>query len=685
MAAPTRLFAQGRDRRRGTDIVPEIGLYALRLALLVAVVGAAMGVAATRSGRGDYAAMTRRAVAVCFGLSSVAMLALWVALGTGDYRIAYVARHSASTMPLGYRLGALWGGQAGSLLLWLWISLAYAAAAARRRGDELAGCQPLACSLLLGNATFFLFLLNFVTNPLEQLDPGQVISDGQGLNPLLQHPLMLIHPVLLYLGFTGFAVPAAFALASLLIGDFRGQWLRAMRRWTLVPWLFLSVGILLGGRWAYEVLGWGGYWAWDPVENASLMPWLPATAYLHSAMIQEKRGMLKIWNLVLIGLTYGLCLFGTFLTRSGIVQSVHSFTNAGWFGYSFLAYLLVVTVFYGWALIARRHSLRSTNRLESLLSREASFVLNNWLFLGILVVVFSGTMFPVLSELLRDVEMSLGPAYFNFLVGPLVILLLLLAGVGPLIAWRRASSRSLRRQFVFPLTAAALAALISALGLGSAFSIYPFLFWTLAAFVTATIVQEYGRALRARRRHGEGTLRALAVLLSRNQRRYGGYVVHLGVVLILVGVSGAAFDEERLENLRPGQRLEMNGVSLEYLTAQPLPEQHYGGAVARLALYREGEPLAVLLPEHRMYWLEQQPASIPAIYSTLREDLYVILTAIEADGSATLKIHRNPLVNWVWIGGFAFVLGTALVLWPHPEAGAAISQRSPEQTPDPGV
>jgi cytochrome c-type biogenesis protein CcmF len=478
---------------------------------------------------------------------------------------------------------------------------------------------------------------------------------------------MLIHPLVLYAGFTGFSVPFAFATAALATGRTGDAWLRATRRWTLIPWFFLSAGILLGGRWAYEVLGWGGYWAWDPVENASFMPWLPATAYLHSVMIQEKRDMLKTWNLVLVGLTYSLCLFGTFLTRSGVISSVHSFTAAGWFGYIFLGYVAVAATAYFSLLIARRPLLRSSNRLESVVSREASFVLNNWVFMGILAVVFWGTLFPVVSEALRGTKISVGPRFFNTMSGPLAAALLFLTGVGPLVAWRRASPSSLRRQFVVPAAAGGTAAAVIALWMGRDFAIYPFVFWSLGAFVIGTVTQEYWRAVRARMRNGEGAVTALANLLRKNQRRYGGYVVHLGVVFILIGISGAAFNEERLENVKPGETIAMNGYRLEYLTAKPLPKQHYGGAVARLALFEDDEPRAVLAPERRMYWLEQQPSSIPSIRSTLREDLYVILTALEPDGSATLKIHRNPLVNWIWIGGWTFLVGALLVLWPHPE------------------
>jgi cytochrome c-type biogenesis protein CcmF len=526
--------------------------------------------------------------------------------------------------------------------------------------------MPWVAAVLLANASFFLVVVDLVTDPFERI-PGQPPSDGAGLNPLLQHPVMMIHPVMLYTGLVGFAVPFAFAFAALVTGELGTAWFRSTRRWTLVPWLALSVGILLGGRWAYEVLGWGGYWAWDPVENASFMPWLPATAFLHSVMIQEKRNMLKAWNLLLIGLTYTLCLFGTFLTRSGVVQSVHAFAQTPLFTSIFLGYVLATAAAFGAALFLRRGEIRSSQRLESMLSREAGFLLNNWVFIAILMVVFWGTLFPVFSEAVTGERVAVGPRFFNTLAAPLALFLLFLTGVGPLVAWRRATPAALRRHFLWPAAAGLLAAAGVLALLGPGVDPFGLGVWSLGAFVIATIAQEYARAIRARvRKGGENALQALAALLRKNQQRYGGYVVHLGAVLVLMGIAGSVLNEERIENVRPGSELRIHDYRLRYLTARPLPAQHYGGAVARIALYRGDEPLGVLTPEKRMYWLEQQPASIPSVHSTLREDLYVILTALEPDGSATLKVYRNPLVNWIWIGAAVFVLGSALVMWPHP-------------------
>jgi cytochrome c-type biogenesis protein CcmF len=648
--------------------VSDLGLYALRFALVTAVLGIGAGVYAGLSRRPEWTRVAERSVWLVFGFVSLSMLSLFWSLANCDFQLAYVASHVARSMKLHYRLAALWGGQAGSLLLWLWILCAYASVAmwVNRRSNRT--LLPWVVAMLMGNATFFLVLTNFVTPPFEKLPPGQVLSEGTGLNPLLQHPVMMIHPLLLYTGFVGFAVPFAFAFAALVTGELGTTWFRTTRRWTLFAWTILGCGILMGGRWAYEVLGWGGYWAWDPVENASFMPWLAATAYLHSVMIQEKRDMLKIWNLVLIGLTYTMCLFGTFLTRSGVVQSVHAFAQTDWFGKIFLGYVVAVVVLFFTVLFWRRRELRSPNRLESMVSREASFLLNNWVFIALLLVVFWGTLFPVLSEWATGERITVGPKFFNTMAGPLALLLLLLTGVGPLIAWRRASVANLRRQFLWPAAAGGAAAVVLAALFWGEIGFWPVACWSLCAFVTATVAQEYARAIAVRRRRqGESALQAFGVLLRKNQRRYGGYVVHMGIVLVLIGIAGAAFNQERLQNVQPGDDLQLDGYRLEYLTADPIPQQHYGGARARIALFRGDRGLATMEPEKRMYWLEQQPASIPAIYSTLREDIYVILTNVEHDGSATIKLYRNPLVNWIWVGGYVFLLGGVIVMWPHSE------------------
>jgi cytochrome c-type biogenesis protein CcmF len=468
----------------------EIGGIALRFALILAAGGFAAGITAGLQRNATWTRVAERATIVVSLFVGLAMLALFYAFATFDFQLSYVAAHSARSMEIQYRLAALWGGQAGSLLLWLFMLCAYASACVVVNKDQNRTLMPWVVSTLLANMLLFLVLLVFVTDPFEKLPPEHVMSDGNGLNPLLQHPVMMIHPLMLYTGLVGFAVPYAFAFAALMTGELGTTWFRTTRRWTLFPWLFLSIGIVLGGRWAYEVLGWGGYWAWDPVENASFMPWLAGTAYLHSVMIQEKRDMLKTWNLLLIGLTYSLCLFGTFLTRSGIVQSVHAFAQTPIFTGIFLAYVLVTLGVFLAALFARRKVIRSENQLEAVLSREASFLLNNWVFVAILLVVFWGTLFPVFSEAATGNRIAVGPKFFNTMNGPLALLLLLLTGIGPLIAWRKASVANLRRQFVWPvLTGLATAALVIVL-VGDRTNFYALMAWSLGGFVTGTIVQE---------------------------------------------------------------------------------------------------------------------------------------------------------------------------------------------------
>jgi cytochrome c-type biogenesis protein CcmF len=648
--------------------VGDIGIYALRLALLFTALGLGAGLFGGIQRRPEWTRIAERSVLLVCAATSVAMLALFWALATNDFTLSYVAAHSARTMPLHYRLGALWGGQAGSLLLWGWMLTVYGAVAVLGNRNQNRSLMPWVCVAMLVNVGFFLLLTNFESMPFEPVPHDNRLSDGNGMNPLLQHPVMMIHPLMLYTGFTGFALPFSFAFAALVTGELGTTWFQTTRRWTLFAWSFLSAGVMLGGRWAYEVLGWGGYWAWDPVENASLMPWIAGTAYIHSVMIQEKRDMLRTWNIVLIGLTYGLCLFGTFLTRSGIVQSVHAFANSDSFGRIFASYVVGVLAVFIAALIWRLPLLRSPNKLESVLSREASFIINNWIFMAILFVVFVGTLFPVFTEALGGVRRILGPPYFNTFAGLLALLLLVLTGVGPLIAWRKASFASLRRQFMVPASAGVVVAVIVVSLFGFEPGYWAISCWGLAGFVLTTITQEYTQAIRARMtRLHEGFGTALITLLSRNQRRYGGYIVHAGFVIMMLGVSGAAFNEQKLQNVRPGDSAAIRNFRLEYLTADAIPEQHYGGARARIALYRNEDPVAVMTPEKRMYWLEQQPSSIPSIYSTWREDLYVILTALEPDGSATLKIYHNPLVNFGWFGGGLFVFGCLVILWPHPE------------------
>ena len=648
-----------------------LGEYSLFLALFFCVYAAVAAVISVARDAPHWLHSAERGVIAVFALLSMSMIGLWAALLGDRFDLAFVAQISAREQPWLFKM-ALWGGQDGSMLLWTWMLALMSFLVIRQNRDRNRRLIPWVIVSMMANIAFFGVLVAFVSNPFEALPPGHAYSSGNGMNPLLQHPAMLIHPPILYVGLIGFAVPFSFAAAALITGELGQNWFRATRRWTLTAWFFLGIGIMLGGRWAYEVLGWGGYWAWDPVENASLMPWLAATAFLHSVMIQEKRGMLKIWNVTLIGLTYSLCVFGTFLTRSGVVQSVHSFANAGWFGTLFLVYVGVLIAVFAGLVLWRLPLLRSENKLDSVISREASFLLNNYAFMALLSIIFFGTLYPVFSEALTGVRVQIGPPFFRQFAGPLALFLLFLTGVGPLIAWRRATWVNLRKSFLWP-AAFALAAVAIAWAVGVR-RFWPCAFFALCAFSAATILEEYQRGIRARMRRGESVGRAFLELMRRNQRRYAGYVVHLAVLLMFVGFAGAGFNLEETKLLAPGQVWSLNGYDLEYRQTRQVTHPHYAGAVARLALSKDGRPVGILTPQKSMYFQQEQPATIPAVSSTLREDFYVILVGLEEDRSVALKVYINPLVNWIWIGGFVFVIGNTLLLWRLPERRARRSE-----------
>jgi cytochrome c-type biogenesis protein CcmF len=515
---------------------------------------------------------------------------------------------------------------------------------------------------LMLTALLFLAMLVFAEDPFKLLP--QTPPDGRGLNPLLQHPLMVIHPPHLYLGFVGDAVPFAFAIGALASGRLDSHWVRSVRRWTLVPWIFNTVGILLGGQWAYVELGWGGYWAWDPVENASLMPWLTATAFLHSVMIQEKKGMLKIWNMSLIILTYALSIFGTFLTRSGIISSVHAFAESS-LGTYFLLYLggaLLVAI---GLVVKRLPQLRSDHRLESVLSRESSFLFNNLFLVGMMFSVLWGTMFPILSEAVRGVKISVAAPFFNQVNVPLGLALLFLAGVCPLIAWRKASARNFRRNFLAPLTWSLV--VTAGLYVSGVRHVVALIALSVCLFVFGTIVLEFYRGTRARKAASGGTVwQALRSLIQRNRRRYGGYIIHFGVVLIFVGITGsAAYQIEKDVVLDPGASATVGPFTLQYasLTHAVLPTHE--AFVATMNVTRDGRPVATLYPEKRLYFAQGQPTTEVALRTTLFEDLYIILAGFEPSRVATFKVFVNPLVVWMWIGGLVMVVGTVIAIWPE--------------------
>ena len=661
----------------------DIGNIALWIALLIGLWGSAVAFAAGRSRRADLALSAERSMFAVWGLLALASAALMKALLAHDFSIEYVAAYTSRNLPVFYTWSAFYAGQKGSLLFWAIVLATFAAAAVLMNRGRYRELMPHVTGVLLVIITFFVAVMVFASNPFEKL--GFLPQDGRGLNPQLQNPGMVIHPPMLYLGYIGIAVPFAFAVAALASGKLDTGWLQAIRRWTILSWLFLSVGIVLGMWWAYVELGWGGYWAWDPVENASLMPWLTMTAFLHSVMIQEKRGMLKKWNLGLIIGSFLLSIFGTFITRSGVISSVHSFaqSNVGWF---FLGFLVLAGVA-SFALLAYRWPVLAADaRLESMVSREAAFLFNNLIFLVITFSVFWGTLFPVLSEAVRGTKVTVGPPFFNQVNIPLGLLLLFLTGVGPLIAWRQASTANLRRQFLWPVAGMLVTgALLAALRMSDVWAIAAF---ALAVFVTVTVAQEFVRGTGARhRQYGEAWLLAMVRLVGRNRRRYGGYVVHLGMVMLFVGFAGMAFKSDTEVTLKPGQTTEVRSPygHVYRLTHQGISQYEQLNrfvSAASLDVYQDGKYLGVMKSEKRQHMDSMgqpsfEPSTEVAIRSGVREDLYIIFAgSVQGTEEAVYRITINPLVWWVWYGGMVLALGGLISMWPTGRAPTPVKRRA---------
>jgi cytochrome c-type biogenesis protein CcmF len=649
----------------------DVGRLAVCLALVCAVWAVVAGVVGGIRRRLDLVRSAEHAAWAVFALVGVAVAILLRALLQHDFRLEYVAAYSSSTLPTRYVVAALWGGQKGSLLFWVLLLSFFTSIAQWQNRDRNRALMPFVTATLMTIAVFFLGLVTFVTDPFERLPvPAR---EGADLNPLLQNYWMMLHPPSLYTGYVSAAVPFAFAIAALASGQLGDQWIRSVRRWALFSWAFLSVGNLLGARWAYEVLGWGGYWAWDPVENAAFMPWLVSTAYLHSVMIQEKRDMLRVWNVVLVILTFALTIFGTFLTRSGVISSVHSFTQSG-LGPFFIGFLLLVLLVAGALLVYRLPELRTAATVESFLSREAAFLFNNLVLVGIAFAVFWGTVFPVLSEWVRGVKITVGPPFFNRVNAPLGLFLLFLAGVGPVIAWRRASPPNLRRAFVGPVAAAVVAAIALLVA-----RIPPGWAWTtfvLGVFVLATIAQEFWRGMRARQAMlHESAPRALGRLVGKNRRRYGGYLVHVGVVAIFVGIAASsAFRVEAQQTLRAGEEMQAGRYRLRFERIRTAEDAHVATVAAVVSVWRGDERIATLEPEKRLYKRPQQPTTEVALRSTLREDLYLVLGSYDPpSGVVTIQAYVNPLVAWLWIGGIVMGLGTLVTMWPSAAERRAVA------------
>jgi cytochrome c-type biogenesis protein CcmF len=667
-------------------MLSEIALISLFLSFCLAVYASLAGAVGEKTNRWALVESARNAVLVTFPLLTLSVLVLLYSLVKLDFSLAYVADVSSRAMSPFLRLTALWGGQSGSILFWAWLMAGLVCAVMVRKWEQDQNLMPYFLMVAMGTTAFFIGLSLFVSNPFARLwhfpgaeqlttavfQPSGAMSYipevGQGLNPLLRHFGMIGHPPTTYLGFTGFVIPYAFAMAALLKGRAGDDaWIRTSRRWSLFAWAFLSIGLILGGRWAYDVLGWGGFWGWDPIENAMLLPWLTSTAFLHSVMIQEKRGMLRIWNIVLIILTYSLVLFGTFITRTGVVSSVHAFARSA-LGPAFFAFIGITFLFSTSLLLKSLGTLRGNNQVTSLLSRESAFLLQNVLFLSVTFAVFWGTIFPMISELVTGTKITVGPPFFQRVTGPLFASILVLMAIAPLLAWRRQRAGKLGKAAAWPLAGS----LVLTAPWAFSHREHPasFLSLWLVVFVVLAILWEFWKGLQARMAaQGENPVVAVMRLIGRSRRRYGGYLIHLGVVMIALGFIGDSFFKSETQGtLAVGDSLELGNYSIRFdgLTQSPGSD---GREVveASVSLFKKGEFIEVLKPRRDFFLVQQQPVTVPGTYSTLGEDVYLLLVGWEEIGlsSSTFKLYLNPLINWTWIGGVVIALGATIAIWPE--------------------
>lgn len=654
----------------------DFGTFCLITALclsLYALIAALTGASRPRAGMVRSA---ENAVYAAAASSALAFGALAYLLATDSFAVAHVAGNSSRALPLFYKITAIWGAHDGSMLLWVFVTAAFSGIAVYQNRSRHRDMMPYVVAVLMADLSFFLFLNLFFSNPFHRLaevfPDGSIQpflpADGYGLNPILQHWAMVIHPPVQYLGLIGFLVPFAFAIAALLSRQTGGAWIRATRRWTIMTWIFLGAGLVLGGKWAYVVLGWGGYWGWDPVENSSLMPWLVSTAFLHSMIVEQRKGMLKVWNIILVMLAYLLGIFSTFLTRSGVVSSVHAFADSN-LGTFFLAYMAAVLSVGLYLVYDRREDLRSERRLDSILSRESAFLFNNLILMVACFAIFWGTMFPVFSEWVRGTKISVGPPFFNSINVPIGLLLLLLTGVGPLLAWRRTSLRSLGRSVRIPAAAACAAA--AGLLAGGMRNPSVMACLALCAFVAAAIVEEFCRGAWARRRaRGESWPKAVANLVGRNKRRYGGYIVHFAVVLMFAGFAGNAFNLEAVQRLETGESMHIGDYTLKVAGYSEGETPNYDFGRVALEVFRNDARIRTLEPERRMFKTgSRQVTTTVALHSTPKEDLYVVFAGVTGGGRVfEIRANVNPLVYWIWVGAALMVLGTAIALLPDPQA-----------------
>ncbi len=665
----------------------NIGNLALILALALAVYGTVASFLAARQARERFRQAAVRAYAAAAGLVLVAVVSLAYLLQIDDFSNVYVYSHSNEHLPWFFKLTAVWGGSSGSLLWWTFVMMAYACVFlwATRKAPKLMMSWAL---VFVGmGLVFFLIINNFVSNPFRvwsQIAPGGETSpftprDGTGLNPQLQHWAMIIHPPLLYTGYIGFLFPFSMAMGALITRMEGREWLPMIRVWTLTAWLILGVGIILGGAWAYMELGWGGYWAWDPVENASFMPWLLATAFIHSAMAQEKRGMFKLWNVLLLIGSYLMCIFGTFITRSGLISSVHSFAKSD-IGYYFIGYLAVTAVLSAIVLIMRRNQLTDDNAVDSMVSREVGLLFNNVLFIAVCVTMLLATTYPMMTEAIYGVKRELRHGFYNTVEIPIFLAMLLLMAIGPIVTWKRTSRRLLRERFLWPTVVMVLVFIA-----GMTFNRVSWMAnvsFAVIAFLGFTIVQEFGDAVRRRaKRAGENAVRALYTVVQLNKRRYGGYLAHFGVLVMAIGLTGAAFNSQAKKELGVGEILNVGTYTFQVESIGERDDPNYVALTAKVNLIEEGKVARSFYPEQRYYKASDSQASEVSIVSTLAKDYYVVIagsapSSVVEHPVAVFHVYVNPLVIWIWIGGVLMALATIVAMLPEP-ARARVPAEAP--------
>ncbi len=665
-------------------MISMLGRVALLIALAACTMGVITGVAAGLRRSEEALRWTRLLAYVFGGATALAVVLMEYALLTHDFSVSYVAQVGSRASPAWVSVVSLWSSLEGSILLWAFILAAFTALFAYKTRDRFPDQTPWALTVLLGVGVFFSFLVASVAHPFTPVSP--VPPDGPGPNPLLQnHILMVIHPPALYGGYVGMSVPFAMACAALLSGKLDAAWMRALRRWTLIPWASLTLGIMLGGWWSYEVLGWGGYWAWDPVENASFLPWLTATAYLHSAMVMERKDHLKAWTLALVLATFLLTILGTFMTRSGVFNSVHAFSESD-IGPILLGFLAVAMVFSVVLLAARVDRLSPPDEaMEGPVSKEMAFLVNNLLFVAFTFTVLLGTLFPLVNEVVTGTQLSVGEPYFNRLSVPIAAAIVFLMGVGPALPWGAPRPGALRERMLIPGVVGLIAVGgMAALGYRSPWALLTF---GLSAFAGMVHIHEFWAPAKVRMaKTGESLPVAIYQMTVRARRRFGGYIVHFGVLAVAVAVAASGSNKQQTHvTVREGERVEFQGYTLTYLGAEKVEEEHRSAELARFAVERGGRSLGELAPAMNHYKRMGQPIGTPDVRSGLDEDLYLSLIQVNLEArTASLDIIVEPLVWWIWVGGFVMVLGTLVAVWPDRRAAAVVAARAAEPRLTPG-